>query len=210
MSHFTPLWVRHATRTTHDMNRTDTPSPIRSAPQSRIRFRSTRPSDGAALWQFVQSTGTLEPNSVYFYVLFAADFGDTCLVAEQDGRIVGAVIGFHPPREADTAFVWQVGVLPEQRGQGLGLQLLQQWLSLPANARCCWVTATVADDNKASRALFQRLAREHDTDCQVTPHFTADLFPSGHPAEPMLRVGPIARHTPARGVQSQLENPIPV
>lgn len=192
------------------MTRTETPSSIRTAPRAPIRFRSTRPSDGTALWQFVQATGTLEPNSVYFYVLFAADFGDTCLVAEQDGRIVGAVIGFHPPREADTAFVWQVGVLPEQRGQGLGLQLLQQWLSLPANACCRWVTATVADDNLASSALFHRLAREHDTRCQVTPYFTIDLFPADHPAEPLLRVGPIARHTPARGVQSQLENPIPV
>jgi L-2,4-diaminobutyric acid acetyltransferase len=83
-------------------------------------------------------------------------------------------------------------------------------LSLPANACCRWVTATVADDNLASSALFHRLAREHDTRCQVTPYFTVDLFPADHPAEPLLRVGPIARHTPARGVQSQLENPIPV
>ena len=71
-------------------------------------------------------------------------------------------------------------------------------------------SATVIITAAISTALFHRLAREHDTGCQVTPHFTADLFPAGHPAEPLLRVGPIARHTPARGVQSQLENPIPV
>lgn len=192
------------------MIRTEKLSPVRPSSRSPIQFRSTRPSDGTALWQFVQAAGTLEPNSVYFYVLFAADFGDTCLVAEQDGRIVGAVIGFHPPREADTAFVWQVGVLPDQRGQGLGVQLLQQWLSLPANARCRWVTATVADDNLASSALFHRLAREHGTRCVATPYFTADLFPAGHSAEPLLRVGPIERNAPARGAQSRLENPIPV
>lgn len=210
MLQFALRGLRHGTGTTHDMNRTEKLSPVGPSSRSPIRFRSTRPSDGTALWQFVQATGTLEPNSVYFYVLFAADFGDTCLVAEQDGRIVGAVIGFHPPREADTAFVWQVGVLPDQRGQGLGLQLLQQWLSLPANAHCRWVTATVADDNPASQALFRRLALEHATSCRFTPHFTADLFPAGHPAEPLLRVGPIERDAPICGVQAQLDNPIPV
>ena len=91
----------------------------RSTPQthSSIRFRAATPDDGAAIWRLVQATGTLELNSAYFYLLFATDFGDTCLVAERDGRMVGAVVGYHPPRHPDTAFVWQVGVLPEMRGR---------------------------------------------------------------------------------------------
>lgn len=172
-----------------------------------LRFRTAQPGDGIALWQLVQAAGTLEANSAYFYLLFATDFRDTCLVAEQEGQLIGAVIGYHPPREADTAFVWQVGVRPDHQGQGLGLQLLQHWLALPANAGCRWVTATVADDNPASQALFRRLAREHGTSCTVTPHFTADLFPAGHPAEPLLRIGPIDRH--ARGEPGEREVPVP-
>ncbi len=160
-------------------------------------FRSAQPSDGAALWHLVRATGTLETNSAYFYVLFATDFGATCLLAESpDGELAGAVIGYHPPAHPDTAFVWQVGVLPRWQGQGLGLALLQQWLALPANARCRWVTATVAEDNAASQALFRRLARAHGTSCDVRPHFTPDLFPIDHPAEPLFRVGPIERGTP--------------
>ena len=167
-----------------------------------IRFRTAQARDGAALWRLVQATGTLEANTTYAYVLLATDFGDTCLVAERHGELVGAVIGYHPPREPDTAFVWQVGVHPDLQGRGLGLQLLQHWLALPANAATRWVTATVADDNPASQGLFQRLAREHGCPCRVTPHFTADLFPPGHAAEPMYRIGPLAMPaaaTPQKG-----------
>ena len=163
-----------------------------------ISFRSAHSADGAALWHLVQATGTLELNSPYFYLLFATDFGDTCLVAEQEGRIVGAVVGYHPPQEDDTAFVWQVGVLPEYRGQGLGRDILHAWLELPANRHCRWITATVADDNPASQALFRGLARERGAPCAVTPHFTTDLFPQEHAAEPLFRIGPLARGTPAR------------
>jgi len=167
-------------------------------PSVPLVFRSSRPTDGVTLWRLAQAAGTLELNSQYFYLLLATDFGDTCLIAEHEGQAVGMVIGYQPPREPHTAFVWQVGLLPEHQGKGLGLKLLMAWLALPANTHCQWVTATVADDNTASQALFKRLARELQTDCEVRPHFTADLFAHDHPAEPLYRIGPIARGTPVR------------
>jgi L-2,4-diaminobutyric acid acetyltransferase len=161
--------------------------------EAEISFRAARPTDGAALWRVVKATGALELNSPYFYVLFATDFGDTCLLAEQAGEAVGCVIGYRPPREPDAAFVWQIGVLPSHRGRGLGSRMLDAWCDLPANGRCRWLTATVADDNHASQALFRRFARERGVRCDVLPHFTADLFPVAHPPEPIYRIGPLSR-----------------
>lgn len=167
-------------------------------PHHALVFRAAQRRDGAALWHLVRDTRALELNSAYFYVLFATDFGQTCLVAEApDGRLAGLVIGYLPPTQADTAFVWQVGVHPDFQGQGLGLQLLQQWWALPALSACRWLTATVADGNTASRALFERFARAHGRPCERRPHFTADLFPIDHPAEPLLRIGPIDCGRPA-------------
>lgn len=173
----------------------------RTAHPSPLVFRSARPTDGASLWRLVQATGTLEANSPYFYLLFATDFGRTCLVAEQDGEPVGAVIGYHPPEQADTAFVWQIGLLPSHRGQGLGSALLLQWLALPANRGTRWVTATVADDNPTSQALFKRLAERLGTGCVVEPHFTPDQFPVEHPSEPLFRIGPLPGSQAPSGAQ---------
>jgi L-2,4-diaminobutyric acid acetyltransferase len=169
------------------------PSPRPTHTASSLHFRSARPTDGASLWRLVQATGALEPNTPYAYLLLASDFGSTCLVAEQDGHVLGAVMGYHPPEQPRTAFVWQVGLMPALRGKGLGVELLQRWIALPANRQCEWVTATVADDNTASQALFKRFAAQHGAPCEVRPHFTADLFPMEHPAEPLYRIGPLQR-----------------
>lgn len=164
-----------------------------TAPAISLSFRAAQPHDGADLWRVAQASGTLEVNSAYFYLLFASDFAGTCLVAEHQDRVVGMVVGYRPPNEPQAAFVWQVGLLPEYQGKGLGLQLLQRWLALPALSGCSFVTATVADDNPASQALFRRLARAFNVACEEVPRFTADMFPHEHPPEPLFRIGPIQR-----------------
>ena len=170
-------------------------------PTFPLHFRSAVAADGASLWRLVQATGTLDANTPYAYLLLASDFGRTCLVAEQDGHVVGAVIGYHPPEQADTAFVWQVGLLPALRGKGLAL--LQRWIALPANQRCQWVSATVADDNAASQALFKRFAALHGVPCTAQAHFTADLLPTEHPPEPLYRIGPLTRAATAAVPQAE-------
>lgn len=183
--------TERVTKTTHGMTLTTVENT--SAFAISLHFRTAQSRDGADLWRLTQATGTLEVNSAYFYLVFATDFASTCLVAEHAGRVVGMVLGYQPPQDPRCAFVWQVGLLPEYQGRGLGLQLLEHWIALPALCHCTYVTATVADDNAASQALFRRLARAHGTVCEVRPHFTADMFPHGHSAEPLFRVGPLQR-----------------
>jgi len=158
-----------------------------------LTFRPARKDDGAALWELVRSAGTLELNSAYFYLLFATDFGDTCLVAEHDNKMVGAVIGYRPPKDASAAFVWQIGLAPDRQGKGLGTKLLAAWLELPANKDATWVTATVAEDNTASQRLFEGFARKSGVACDITEHFTSQLFPHEHSPEQLFRIGPIDR-----------------
>lgn len=143
------------------------------------------------MWRLVRDAGTLELNSAYFYLVFASDFGNTCLIAELNGCVVGAVIGYRPPREPQAAFVWQVGVVPTMRGKGLGRRLLQQWLELPEVCDAKWLTATISADNQASVALFRSAARDLGVGCEDFEHFPETLFPASHPAERLYRVGPL-------------------
>ena len=139
----------------------------------------------------MKAIGTLELNSAYLYLLMATDFGQTCLLAHHEDKPAGMVIGYRPPREPDAAFVWQVGVLPEFRGQGLGIQMLSAWRELPSVQDARWITATVDPDNQSSRALFGALAKRLGVPLEIQPHFTPEHFPVDHPAEPLLRIGPI-------------------
>ncbi|MGL1832917.1 diaminobutyrate acetyltransferase [Rhodocyclaceae bacterium SMB388] len=157
----------------------------------QISFRAANREDGANLWRLVQSAGTLELNSAYFYLLLANDFGDSCLVAERGDRIVGTVIGYRPPRDPETAFVWQIGLAPNMQGQGLGTRMLSEWLNLAGNRDARWLTATVAEDNEPSRRLFTGFARHLGVDCDISEHFTTAMFPDPHPAEQLFRIGPL-------------------
>lgn len=156
-----------------------------------ITFRQATAADGLAVWRVVQQAGTLEVNTGYFYLIFCTDFADTCLVAEHEGLVIGVVIGYHPPQQTQTAFCWQIGIVPTWQGQGLGQRMLSAWLALPGNRDVIWLTATVADDNVASDRLFRGFAKSHGVACAVTPHFTESLLEPGHRPEPLYRIGPI-------------------
>lgn len=157
-------------------------------------FRAARPEDGKHMHALVQEMGGLELNTAYFYLLYCMEFSDTCVVAETEGRLAGFVLGHRPPKRPDTVFVWQVGVAPFMRRQGLAGQLLDVFLEQNPDAR--WLEATVTPDNTASRRLFQGLARNRGVACKVRDYLSTEHFPDGHAPEALFRIGPLT--DPAR------------
>lgn len=155
-------------------------------------MRRTRLGDGAAIWSFVAEHGGLELNTAYAYLVLADDFADTCVVAEQDGTLVGFVLGYRPPTRPDTLFVWQVGVAPTQRGQGLARRMILDLLDRNA-PEVSWLESTVTPDNAASRRLFRSIAQARNTECHVSEYLTPDHFPGhgDHEAEERFRIGPL-------------------
>jgi L-2,4-diaminobutyric acid acetyltransferase len=159
-------------------------------------FRQPAVTDAEAMWRLVRDSGRLDPNSAYCYLLLCRYFADTCLVAEHGGVLRGFVTAFVPPGEAATLFVWQIAVAEEARGQGLGTQLLQRLLELPACRHVTQVEATVSPSNAPSRRLFESFARLQGAVCEQVQGggFAAALFPDadaaggGHEAEPQLRI----------------------
>jgi L-2,4-diaminobutyric acid acetyltransferase len=158
---------------------------------SPIRFRPALRGDGSSLWQLVQSTGSLELNSSYFYLTFAEFFGGTCLVAEGENELLGAIIAFRPPLNSEALFVWQIGVAPSARQQGLAKRMLHEILKFPACRGVRFLQATITPDNIASHRTFRGFAREVGAKWHCTDFFTADYFPDSHEAEELISIGPL-------------------
>jgi L-2,4-diaminobutyric acid acetyltransferase len=160
--------------------------------QVTLQFRAASVADGAGLWELARQTG-LDLNSPYSYLMLGKFFGQTCLVAEEDGRIVGFVSAFRPPQESETIFVWQIGVADSQRGKGVGSALLRELLECEGCRGVRYLAATVTATNLPSQRLFRGVARNLGTSCEVTDCFLEHLFPagSGHEAERLFRIGPL-------------------
>lgn len=154
-------------------------------------IRTTTQEDGASLWDLVKVTGTLELNTSYCYALMSKLFSQTCLVAECDGQLAGFVMAFQPPEQEDTIFVWQVGVHPAYRGQGLATRLMKALFE--ANPEKTYLEASVTPSNAASLALFRGYARRNKTKCEEGTFLPSHCFPKQHEEEKLLRVGPLQR-----------------
>ena len=161
-----------------------------------VQFRKPRPEDGAAMWRLVDEMGGLELNSAYFYLLFATDFADTGVLAEtEDGQLAGFIVGHRPPTRPEAVFVWQVGVAPWMRRQGLARRLLDELLERQPED-VCWLEASVTPDNRASTRLFRAVARDRGVACQEREYMGAQLFPNSHAAENLFRIGPLKPQSP--------------
>lgn len=158
-----------------------------------VRFRAPSEADAAALWRIVRGSGVLDPNSPYCYMLLCRDFAATCAVAEAEGGVVGFVTAYVPPGRPDTLFVWQIGVDRGRRGAGIGRDLLEQVLARPACRGVTHLETTIAPSNRASRALFEALARDRGAQVTEVRGFGPELFPDpGHEPERRYRIGPLA------------------
>lgn len=159
--------------------------------QTLCIFRKPTLEDGSAVWKLVKSTGVLDLNSSYSYLMWCQNFGQTSVVVEQDDEIVGFVSGFIKPEKPDRLFIWQVAVDESQRGKGLASKMLQHILERDSCQNVHFVEATVTPSNIASQKLFRRLARNLDTHIHVSKCFGADDFPEeGHEDELTHEIGP--------------------
>lgn len=167
---------------------------------STFTYRQLTIADGPQIFDLVRTSGTLDLNSRYTYLLLGKYFGRTSLVVETPDGLIGCVVGFRPPEADDTLFVWQVAVHPEHRGQGLAKALICRLLESPGSFGVTHLEATVTPGNKASDALFRAIARRYEADCQVDLCFSRTLFGEGnHEPEYRYRIGPLGgsdRHGP--------------
>lgn len=159
----------------------------------QVIYRPPRVEDGKSIWKLVRSSGVLDLNSVYCYLLLCRHNRETCAVAESRGRVVGFVTGYLPPGRDDTLFIWQIGVDSALRGRNHATRLLLELLQRGICREVSFLETTVAPSNRASRALFAALAKRLNSEILEQPCFDAETFPDGnHESENLLRIGPFS------------------
>lgn len=133
----------------------------------------------------------LDINSSYCYLVLLKYFPETCLVVRRGEELAGFVTALITPQDRRRLFVWQIGVAGAHRGRGLAKRLMLSLLARPACRGLTHLETTVAPDNRASRSLFEALARQLRTRLQPCETYGPEYFPeAGHDPEQRLLLGP--------------------
>lgn len=154
--------------------------------------------DGRKIFQLAESTGTLDVNSCYHYLLLCQKFSDTCVIAAQDIDLIGFLSAFRDPNHSGTLFIWQIAVSQSQRNQGIAKSMLNHLLQRDFDPEIKFIETTITPSNTASQALFRSLAKELQSEIKEQSFFEKKLFSeNSHEPENLFRIGPIT-HNPKR------------
>jgi diaminobutyrate acetyltransferase len=111
-------------------------------------------------------------------------------VATVDGEVGGFVTGFLRPDRPDIVMVWQVAVDERHRGQRLARRMLDALADRVGERSVRRMDTTITLDNEPSIRLFTSFAEGRGAPIEREPLFTAEMFPDGHDAEVLFRIGP--------------------
>ena len=101
--------------------------PPRRVRVAGLTWRSAEPTDAEAVAQAIDAWW---PGIHMVHAVCPQLFehlGDTCMIVEDDGRLVGFLVGFLSQRLADTGYVHYAGVHPDYRGRGIGRELYRRF-----------------------------------------------------------------------------------
>lgn len=164
-----------------------------TATATTARLRAPEIADAGRIWEIAATSGELDLNSSYAYLMWCRDHWETSVVAEIDGETVGFVTGYIRPNAPLTLFVWQVAVDAEFRGRGIGLAMLGGLVDRLRGRSVTMVETTITRDNAGSIAMFSALARNRGARIGRRPLFEPEDFPDGHDAEELYIIGPFPR-----------------
>ena len=157
-----------------------------------IEIRRPIATDGHHVNQLVKSISELDNNSTYCNLLQCSHFSDTSAIAVTDEEVLGFISGYAKPEQPDTLFVWQVAVSSTARGQGLATKLLKDILQRTRTAPFRYIETTITEDNDASWALFNSIARAYEAPLDRSLMFDRmQHFNDEHDSELLARIGPL-------------------
>lgn len=158
-----------------------------------VAVRDAMIDEGGMIWEMARDAGGIDLNSPYAYMIQWRNFHQTCVVAEVYGKPAGFVMAHRVPNRPHVLFVWQVAVLPEFRGLGIGKRMLDELVERPFCSGVRVLEATVTPSNKASERLFKAFAESRGAEIDFGSGFAKSDFPDDEPQERerLLAVQPV-------------------
>lgn len=146
---------------------------------SEATLRRAREGDAEAMHALAAECSPLEVYPLHQYVILLRYCGDLSYVAEVDGEIVGFEVGIPASRRDGVYFLWQIGVVPDQRGTGLAQQLLETTEERVRAAGYRTIELTVDPTNEPSYRLFRsagydNVSHREDSAIQVDGRWAAE------------------------------------
>jgi GNAT superfamily N-acetyltransferase len=90
------------------------------------------------------------PIATLAHPIFFYELGDNALIAEEDGRLIGFMLGFIVFKEPKTGYVHLVGIHPEFRRRGVGRALYEAFTERCRSLGCKRLKAITTAGNEAS------------------------------------------------------------
>ncbi len=135
--------------------------------QSKI-FRMPGRSDGIQVHELISLCPPLDENSAYCNFLQSIHFRETCVLVEENDKVIGFVSAYLKPGDEQTLFIWQVAVHPNARGKGLAYEMMQHLLERESSEDAKAIETTITRDNQGSWSLFKKLDRNNGNQGNVS------------------------------------------
>jgi ribosomal protein S18 acetylase RimI-like enzyme len=126
-----------------------------------VEIRHATPSDYGRVIQHVDAWWGGREMAPMLPKLFFLHFEGTSFVAEDDeGRLVGFLIGFLSQTDPAEAYIHFVGVAPEHRGSGIGRELYERFFTVVGEHGRSRVRCVTSPANEGSVAFHKSLGFE--------------------------------------------------
>lgn len=102
------------------------------------------------------------PISTFAHPIFFYELGDNALIVEEDGRLIGFLLGFISFKAPKTGYVHLVGIHPDYRRQGVGRLLYENFTERCRGLGCLRMKAITTAGNEGSLRFHDAMGWKTD------------------------------------------------
>lgn len=126
-----------------------------------MNIRKAVQEDFLKVHRFTAGCPPLENYPEHVYKIILRYFGNYCLIAEENGKIIGFVMGIVPQSFPGTFFLWDIGVAPSHQGKGIGGKLVRKIENELKEVGFIRIEVTIDALNIPSYKLFEKMGYQN-------------------------------------------------